>query len=231
MTAVNPDAGVLFYGDAHGEWGPLLRACADSPPAAVVILGDCDLERPLRMEIAPVLAAGIPVRWIPGNHDTDLPQWYDRLWGDDPAGSLHGRWARLGGMTVAGLGGVYKGRVWSPKVGDETPTYRTRAELLRATPRAERWRGGLALMHRDTILPEDHTVLRRVRADVLACHEGPTSHRHGFGGIDDLARDMRVRLVVHGHHHTSYSGRTRDGIWVQGLAKAETFRLSRNMLG
>src|SRR5690625_3512358 len=34
---------ILFYGDPHGNWKPLLKACADDQPDGVVILGDCDL--------------------------------------------------------------------------------------------------------------------------------------------------------------------------------------------
>jgi predicted phosphodiesterase len=37
-----PD-GILFYGDSHGEWRPLLKACRDERPDAVFILGDCVL--------------------------------------------------------------------------------------------------------------------------------------------------------------------------------------------
>ena len=98
--------GVIFYGDPHGEWGPLRVACRDERPEAVVILGDCDLVQPLRIQLASVFGAGIPVHWIPGNHDADQAKYFDHLWGDHPAGNLHAQCRLIGGMAVAGLGGV-----------------------------------------------------------------------------------------------------------------------------
>ena len=53
--------GIIIYGDPHGEWRPLLRACAEERPDGVVILGDCDLEARLMERIAPVFDAGIAV--------------------------------------------------------------------------------------------------------------------------------------------------------------------------
>ena len=34
---------ILAYGDPHGEWMPLLRACEKEAAAAVLIVGDCNL--------------------------------------------------------------------------------------------------------------------------------------------------------------------------------------------
>lgn len=67
--------------------------------------------------------------------------------------------------------------------------------------------------------------MAKMRADVLVCHEAPTSHPHGFGGMDDLAKAMGVRLIVHGHHHHGYIGASRDGIEVRGLGGEECWRL------
>ena len=154
--------GVLFYGDPHGEWGPLFRACERHRPEAVVLLGDFDLTRPLREQLRPVLAAGIPVRWIPGNHDAASPEMHDRLWGDHPEGNLRAVWSRMGGITVAGLGGVFKERYWYPRRDDAEPAHASRREFLRRLPRGDRWRGGLPLRVRDAIFPEDVDALRRV---------------------------------------------------------------------
>lgn len=221
---------VLIYGDPHGEWRPLLRACAEARPSAVVIVGDCELEVPLRQQIQPVFEAGIPVRWIPGNHDVDTVEWHDRLWGDCPDGNLHAKWASLGGMTVAGLGGIFKERVWYPRMSAAVPNYPDRRAYLRHFKAAERWRGGLPLPTRATIFPEDAAAVGKLRADVLVTHEAPSSHRHGFVGIDAVATVCRAKLVVHGHHHESYGGRLLNGAWVKGLAKAEVFRFTRQML-
>ncbi len=212
--------GILFYGDPHGEWQNLLRAVADLRPAAIILLGDLDLEVPLRRQLAGIFAAGVPIAWIHGNHDLGSPEAYDHLWGDHPGGALHVRTMPLGGLRVAGLGGIFRGRAWFPKHGDEPPRFPSRADFLAAHPSAQAWR--------DTIFRDDLAGLHGQRADILVTHEAPTSHSHGFGALDDLARDLGARLVVHGHHHVSYSGMTRDGIAVRGLGKAEPWLLERD---
>jgi len=226
---IPPRSDILFYGDPHGEWRPLLRACAEDRPQAVVILGDCDLERPLREQIAPVFAAGIRVRWIPGNHDTDTVGFHDHLWGDFPEANLHAGWAQLGELIVAGLGGIFKERVWYPRHDHAAPVFADRRAYMRQVKPSERWRGGLPLSARDAIFPEDAAALRGIRADVLVTHEAPTSHRHGFVGLDAAAASCRARLLVHGHHHDSYDGQLPGGTQVKGLAKAEVFRVTREL--
>lgn len=216
--------GILFYGDPHGVWQPLLDAVVAHRPEAVVILGDFGLDAPIRDKLAPVWPLVPAWRWIIGNHDTDSDELYDRATAE-PEGDLHGRVESLAGARVAGLSGVFKASVWYPRLSadpeDESAVFDGRRDMLRSTRRADRWRDGLPRRHRATIFPEDFSKLKRLRADVLVSHEGPSCHRHGFAGLDDLARDMRVRLVVHGHHHEAYQGETRDGIAVRGLGLAE----------
>ena len=213
---------LVIYGDPHGDWRPLLEAVALDRPAAIVILGDCDLVRPLHVELAPVFAAGVEVAYLYGNHEKDLPGFWDNLVGDHPGGLLHARVRRLGPHDVAGVAGVFKQRVWLPPAA---PLFETRAVFLRRLAHHERWRGGLPLRQRDAIFPEDFRALGGKRADILVSHEAPSTHPHGFAALDDLARALRVRLVVHGHHHTSLTGVTADGIAVIGLGKAEVLRL------
>ena len=213
---------LVIYGDPHGELRPLLEAVAVDRPAAIVILGDCDFVSPLQVELAPVFAAGVEVAYLYGNHEKDLPEFWNNLVGDHPGGLLHARIRRLGPYDVAGIAGVFKQRIWLPPA---VPLFETRATLLRRLAHYERWRGGLPLRQRDAIFPEDFKVLVGKRADILVVHEAPSTHRHGFEVLDDLARALRVRLVVHGHHHTSLTGATPDGIAVIGLGKAEVLRL------
>lgn len=221
---------LIVYGDPHGEWRPLLRACEEDRPDGVVILGDCDLDLPLRQRIKPLFDAGIRVRWIPGNHDTDTDERHDRLWGDYPEGNIHARRTQVGGLVVVGLGGVFKGRVWYPRAAAAEPAHASRRDYMRRLPRIDRWRDGLPRDMRDAIFPEDVAALTGLRADVLVTHEAPTTHRHGFVGIDTAAKLCRARLVVHGHHHQGYDGALPDGTRVRGLAKAEVFRVTREML-
>ncbi|UNC16562.1 metallophosphoesterase (plasmid) [Acidiphilium multivorum] len=223
-TKAAPLGGILFYGDPHGEWRPLVRAVLEYRPAAVVILGDCGLDVPLRQKLASVWDLVPRWRWIIGNHDVDSIAEYEFLVESHPDGDLGGKWAQLDGEIVAGLGGVYAAKVWYPKFGgdhDDQPKFRTRQDMIKQTARADRFKGGVPRSSRATIFPEDHEALRRVRAAILATHDAPTSHRHGFAAIDELAREMGAGLVVHGHHHHSYVGQTADGIPVRGLDIAE----------
>jgi predicted phosphodiesterase len=222
--------GVILYGDPHGEWRPLLRACQEDPPEGVVIVGDCDLAVPLREQLAPLFSAGIKVRWIPGNHDKDSEQWHDRLFLDHPEGNLQGKWCQLGGRIVAGLGGVFKEKLWYPRFEDSGPRHASRAEFMRWLPKTDRWRGGLPMKIRDAVFPEDALALQGLRVDVLVTHEAPSCHRHGFVGIDNAAHACRAQLIVHGHHHESYAGTLPGGARVRGLAKAEVFRVGREDL-
>lgn len=217
---------IIFYGDPHGEWRPLLEACTRHQPQAVFIVGDCELEEPLRQVLAPLFDAGVRVFYIAGNHDTDHPERYPLLFDDHPEGNLHGRAVELDGARIAGLGGVFRGRVWHPRLGDEAPVWKTRADLLEHTPKQARWRSGLPLRHRSTIFPEDLEALRGVGpVDVLVTHEAPTAHRSGFAGIDQAATACKARLVIHGHHHYAYEGELPGGCRVRGLAMAEPWVL------
>jgi predicted phosphodiesterase len=215
-------SGILFVGDVHAHWQPVFEAVKIHNPAAVILLGDLGLVRSLKQTVNQIAAWGISVRWIPGNHDCESSVAYDDLWTDAADLSLHGRIGDVDGRRVAGLGGVFRGRVWYPKEGDEEATVRTRGQLMAHKNLGNmRFRDGVPLRHRDTILPEDVLALSEFGcADVLVTHEAPTCHEHGFGAIDNLALDLRVRLVVHGHHHRNYCGVTRDGIRVVGLGKA-----------
>jgi len=167
--------------------------------------------------------------WILGNHDCDSEERYDRLFGDYPAGNIHAKAVQIDKMLVAGLGGVFKARIWHPRTEATKPMHPSRKSFLRTVPRAERWRGGLPLAAIDGIFPEDVEALGRTRADVLVTHEAPCCHKQGFFGIDLAATACRARLVVHGHHHQSYEARIGSSrIPVRGLGKAEVFRLSMN---
>ena len=215
----------MFYGDPHGEWRPLMRACAEEHPDGVVVLGDCDLSMPFRQQLRPLLGAGVRVRWLPGNHDTDTEAFHDHLWDDYPEGNIHGRWERVGDLTIAGLGGIFKERVWYPRLELAEPVHASRRDYMRSLRPRERWRGGLPLDMRDAIFPEDVRALAELRADVLVTHEAPSTHRYGFVGIDEAARLCRARMVVHGHHHESCDGVLPTGVHVQGLARAKVLRL------
>jgi len=211
---------LLFAGDPHRNFAPILRACDTSPPGTLVLLGDCECDAPLPELLSPAIAAGWRVCWILGNRDTDTAGAFDNLACAYPEGDIGGRVVEVAGLRIAGLSGVFKPRVWHP-VECEPPQFRTRSEFLAALPTSEHWRSGLPLWHRDTIFPEDFESLRTERFDILVTHEAPSSHRYGFKDIDALAEDCGARLIVHGHHHQSYEATLPNGIRVRGLGLAE----------
>ncbi|MBO0711091.1 MAG: metallophosphoesterase [Acetobacteraceae bacterium] len=221
---------ILFAGDPHGNFSPLLRACLSLPPGTVIVLGDLDLERPLAEVMAPLFATGWQIFWILGNHDADTESRLDHLAGSLPEGDIGNRVVTVEGRRIAGLSGVFKPRVWVPATRTappeaEPPRFETRTSFLASLPEREHWRGGLPLWHRDTIFPEDFTTLARQRFDILVSHEAPSSHPHGMAEIDRLARAGGARLIVHGHHHTSYRATLEDGIGVRGLGVGEIWPL------
>ena len=213
-------APILFAGDPHRNFTPILRACLAQPPGTLILLGDCDCPAPLSQLLAPATDQGWNVRWILGNRDTETEAAYDNL--TNHAGDLGLRVATIGGLRVAGLPGVFKPRVWQP---GETPLFSTRAAFQAALRPNEAWRGGLPLFHRDTIFPEDVDRLAAASCDILVSHEAPSSHPHGFAVIDALAEACGARLIVHGHHHQSYQAVLPNAIRVRGLGLAEPWLL------
>jgi predicted phosphodiesterase len=216
--------GIVIAGDPHGNFAPILRTCAACEPGTLILLGDCELRVPLRQMLAPLFASGWDVRWILGNKDAETDIVFDNLAVDFPQGDIGGKVIEVGGLRIAGLGGVFKPRIWYPSA-DEPPSFHTRSEFLASLDAREHWRGGLPLWHRDSIFPEDFANLAQHRFDVLISHEAPLSHRHGFAAIDRLAEAAAARLIVHGHHHESYAAKLANGIDVRGLAVAETWAL------
>ena len=211
-----PRAAILFAGDPHGNFAPILRACTQHPPGTLILVGDCDLPSRLDRVFAPAIGQGWDVCWILGNHDTATEASYDNLTGCP--GDLGLGVTTIGGARIAGLPGVFKPRVWTP---DEAPAFVTRSAFLANLRPGEAWRGGLPLFHRDTIFPEDFDRLARLRCDILVTHEAPSSHPHGFHAIDALAQACGAHLIVHGHHHQSYLAVLPNGIAVRGLGLAE----------
>lgn len=206
MTPIQKFGPVLYCGDPHGRFQHIIEAAGRTRASAVVLLGDLEPERPLDEELAPLVECGLPVFYIPGNHDADSDRMAARVWGSTLADrNIHGRVVVLpDGTRLAGLGGVFREAVWHPSpasVRHGAPTYRTRDEHARATPRQDRWQGGPPRKHLGTIYPEEFDRLAELRADILVTHESPGYHAYGFEVLDTLAQAMGVRVTVHGHHH------------------------------
>ncbi len=196
-----PASGRIFFcGDCHGQFGHVIQAAQAHRPAAVILLGDMEAPAPLDQILAPILDLS-EVWWIHGNHDTDREASYDNLYESSLADrNLHGRVVEVAGLRIAGLGGVFREKVWGPP---QEPQFESAEDFARRGGRGNRWRGGVPLRHRSTIFPEDYYGLLRQRADVLVTHEAPSlwPGTYGKAAIDTLAQGMRVRRSFHGHLH------------------------------
>jgi predicted phosphodiesterase len=195
---------IFLCGDPHGQFAHILEAARELDPIAVVLLGDMEPDGPLEVVLAELVDR---VWWIPGNHDADRILDIERTWQSGLADrNLHGRVVRLDdGRRIAGLGNVFRGSVWMPK-GTEvvTPSFSTRREHARSTPRQDRYGDGPHFKHWGTIYPEDYERLKRQRADLLVTHEASGYHPYGYPVLDDLARAMGVQILAHGHLHDAH---------------------------
>lgn len=195
---------LMFFGDPHGDLDPVIAAVERFRPEAIILLGDIQARQPLHIELQPILAL-TEVWFIHGNHDTDSDTDYYNLWGSELADrNLHGRIVEIAGYKVAGLGGIFRSKIWDPRRPIEEAAFASADALRRSMRHEERWRGGIARRHRSTIFPDDYQqLLRSPPADILVTHEAPAAHPHGCQAIDELAETLGVQLVVHGHHHQS----------------------------
>lgn len=192
---------ILICGDTHGNFEHLIKAVEVWRPHALIIAGDLAPTQPLEREFAD-LPNRTEVWFIHGNHDTDSDAGFDCLFnsalGDH---NLHGRVVEIGGVRVAGLGGVFREKIWMPP---RPPAHLTRSGYMQTNGKTCRWREGLPRKHYSSIFPEDVETLARQRADILITHEAPSCHKRGFGVIDELACALQVHSVFHGHHHETH---------------------------
>lgn len=219
---------ILFYGDPHGHYSELISAVERLSPAAVVILGDLGLKEPLEQVLASIVDK-TELWFIHGNHDTDSDEYYDFSFGCELAHrNLHGRVVDIAGIKIAGLGGVFRGKVWHPSFNDGVPQWDTRENYMHCQPsiikRNSQRYGGLPRQHNSSIWPEDVARLSQLQADILVTHEAPSCHPYGFDVLDTLAMSLGVKRIFHGHHHEDYHsdiGSDEHLVLVDGVALAK----------
>jgi predicted phosphodiesterase len=215
------DKKILFAGDPHGDFEPLISAVKKCQPEAVILLGDYDLKKPLQYYIQDVLGE-TKVWWIPGNHDFDPPEHHYNLFSSQLSEqSLHLKVVDIAGIRIAGLGGIFLGRVWYPP---HRPKWDSKQHYLNSISSAS-GSAELSLKYQSAIWHDEWSELKELKADILVTHEAPRSHRHGFIAIDQLAEAMGVRKVYHGHLHEHYSAKIRNGIQVVGVRNAKVVNL------
>ena len=107
---------LIFFGDLHGDFKPVIRAVQRYRPEAIVLLGDLQARQPLHIELEPILDL-TEVWFIHGNHDTDSESYHDNLWHSDLAHrNLHGRVATVAGYPMAN-GGELQARAQIAAIG------------------------------------------------------------------------------------------------------------------
>lgn len=226
-AGMRPLPNIFFCGDPHGSFDYINAAVREHHPDAVVILGDLQLPAPVEEVLAETLSL-TQVWWIPGNHDTDTEEFYDRLWkGQLGKHNLHGRVVKIAGIRIAGLGGVFRGQIWMP---DGKPNYNSPSEFVEQSTPANLWRQGLPRRHRSSIFPNAYETLWRQRADVLVTHEACGAHKKGFGAIDRLAKSLRVRWHLHGHQHEDCDYPSRNGIEMHAVGYRGIVDLQGNVI-
>lgn len=217
---------ILFAGDPHGDFKPLISAVHEYKPEAVVMLGDYDLELPLENYLQDIVGQ-TEIWWIAGNHDFLTPSKYKYLFHSSLADNgLHLKVTEVAGLRIAGLSGIFLGRVWYPP---RPPIWRNKQQFLKSRTNNNR-NNGLSLKYRSAIWHNEFESLKSLKADILVSHEAPGSHKHGFTVISELAAAMEVKHIFHGHLHENYSSTVKKNIIVHGVADKSVADLSGNIL-
>ncbi|MBV1713473.1 MAG: metallophosphoesterase [Desulfomicrobium sp.] len=208
---------ILFVGDAHGDFEPMLEAAASA--TAIILLGD---QEPLD-NLASILGPEIAEKtwWIFGNHDSDDPE-YLKHHAAMADRNLHCRVVEIDGLRIAGLGGTFRSNI----LGVDRQT--TLSDLPHVRPQDTRQ--SLAMIRKDKKLaPQDHTTIfpedlnfmarlgSKTRVDVVVSHEAPESHKLGYRILGDVARALRAKILIHAHHHERYDAVINGGIKVAGV--------------
>lgn len=238
----------IVFGDPHCDFTAIEEAAYDidplNPPLCIflgdfgfgdkVVKGSTILRdgRSPDEILAPLTDLGCRILYILGNHDFDNEDQYLPIRNSTVmrVGNLNRSVVEIDGVRIAGLGGIFGGRVWNTKAWErgepDAMKYRTRAEF--ALAKKSRWMDGLAVPHRAFIFPEDIDHMRDLRADILVTHEAPYSEvasETGHQVLGRLAEEMGVKAIIHGHLHHAYETELESGIAVIGRGKSDFVKM------
>ncbi len=217
---------ILFAGDPHGNFLPLITAVRQHKPEAVVLLGDYDLDVPLEKSLQDIIGL-TDIWWIAGNHDFETPDKHRNLFQSALADKgLHLRVADVAGIRIAGLGGIFLGRVWYPP---QAPKWTNKHQYIEAQ-RLHLKQEEMPLKYQGAIWHDEFHGLAQLEADILVTHEAPGSHKHGFSVIGELASAMGVKHIFHGHLHENYAKVIKHNIQVYGVANSAVADLVGNVV-
>jgi len=225
MTQIQKNK-VLFAGDPHGEFSQINAAAIQCKPEAIILLGDCCAEKPLEQYLQSALSE-TKIYWIQGNHDFSRKLYFNSLFNSALAEqSLHLKVIEIAGLRIAGLGGIFSGKMWYPP---QPPKFISLSDFLKTQPSNIRKQGG-NLKHKSAIFYDDIEKLKQLKADILVTHEAPSCHKYGFKVLDELAEAMGVKKIIHGHHHLHYKSKINDEIEVFGVNKSEVIDLNGDVI-
>lgn len=214
MNCINQSNRILFAGDPHGNFQALITAVQQYKPQAVVLLGDYDLTMPLDSYLKDIMNL-TDVWWIAGNHDFQSPRHYNNLFNSRLASNnLHLKVTTIAGVRIAGLSGIFLGRVWYPP---QAPKWSGKQDYLQHQILTNT-NSVLPLKYHSAIWHDEYEALKTLKADILVTHEAPRPHRHGFAAIGELAAAMGVKQLFHGHLHEDYNSMIKRTIRVVGVA-------------
>jgi Predicted phosphoesterases, related to the Icc protein len=176
--------------------------------------------------LRPLADLGCRILHVRGNHDFDDQAQYGAVIGSHVlrGGNLHCRVVEINGVRIAGLEGVFGGP-WQPKLNAiASPNRQHWLDTNKSYKNGQRWchslekqwgiPPGLQVRHRQFIWPDEYEYLRTLEADVLITHEAPLSPEcpRGYQQINDLAADMGVKVIIHGHTHREYETLLENGV-------------------
>jgi predicted phosphodiesterase len=217
---------ILFAGDPHGNFCPLISAVRKYKPEAAVLLGDYDLDKPLEKFLQEI-ADSTQIWWIAGNHDFETPDKHRNLFHSALADrGLHLRVVEIAGIRIAGLSGIFLGRVWYPP---QVPKWKNKQQYINSQ-RIHLKNGEMPLKYQSAIWHDEFYSLAKLKADILVTHEAPGSHKYGFGVIGELASAMGAKHIFHGHLHENYAKVIKRNIQVFGVANSAVSDLSGNLI-
>lgn len=192
-----------------------------------MLLGDYDLDTPLENSLQEIIGL-TDIWWIAGNHDFETPDKHHNLFHSALADKgLHLKVANVAGIRIAGLGGIFLGRVWYPP---QAPKWANKQQYLDAQWAHIKHGDDMPLKFQSAIWHDEFQALGELKADILVTHEAPGSHKHGFQVIGELAVAMGVKHIFHGHLHENYAKVIKHNIQVFGVANAAVADLAGNTI-
>ena len=199
---------IIYVGDPHGESTFIRDMATDKPFSIFVILGD------LQFTEEQLLSFPSNVFWIHGNHDTDKDEYTHAI--NHPR-NISSKIIDKHSIKIGGLGGIFRQKSWD--VRNETYNFFSRQDKINSLFKNQT----MPRKEASSIYPNDvEKLIACGTSDILVTHEAPYISRlkGGFRKIDEVAKQLKAKTIIHGHHHISYK-RKEKGTTVFGVGLRE----------